>query len=850
MGRFSSLPTALITDDSALGGSTIEKSLRFNDGDSPELRRTFGTNTSNTTKTFSCWMKRGTLGTAQNIMSTTISGNIEGRLRINSDDTLQFEDRDASGGTSDGRRQTTAKLRDTTNWYHIMLVLDSTQANEADRAKIYINGEQVTAFAATRSIAQNYSFSFNRSSAVNYIGNMSGSSEFFDGYLAEINFIDGIALDASYFGYTEFQTGIWRPKRYEGSYNNNGFHLEFKDNTNNAAMGRDTSGQGNDFTVENIASSHDNVPDSPTNNFATFNTQAGYGGNGQTFDNGNLRSIAGGSGNGGAPINFGLSSGKWYVEMLIEYNGNGVQTGLSGQKADYDSFPVNDGIYSGASGEVVNNGTNTYPSTPSFTFSDGDIIGLALDIPGGTIKWYKNNTLGYTRNLSDITSGGNEDSVYFFTAVDGSSATGGRHVLNAGQDSTFNGNKTQQGKTDENGIGDFYYTPPSGHLAVCSNNLPANTNNQPIRPEQHMKCLTWTGNSTNNRRITGLEFKPDLVWIKKRNVSIMSHYFISSAQTYTSSGTGNGNVGAFRSGINSNEAVATTTDGGFVSFNNDGFTLGKGDNDNNADSAYQRMNANSANYVAWCWKAGGAPVTNNEGTVTASVSANPKAGFSMVTYTGSGGHVTRGHGLGRKPQWIIMKTTSHAGDWWFNLDDSAIPAAGYDRNYLRINNTAGVEGPNSNIAPNQAPDGSAAITDSIYSIGGDMNESGKQYVNYLWASVPGYSKIGSYTGNANTNGPFIYTGFPIAYVIIKRASGTGPWNIWDNGRLIRNPRDTALNANSSAKEEDGGRDIDFYSNGFKIRNHGTEMNNGNYIYLAFAQEVGPTVYQSETNAQQ
>ena len=197
-----------------------------------------------------------------------------------------------------------------------------------------------------------------------------------------------------------------------------------------------------------------------------------------------------------------------------------------------------------------------------------------------------------------------------------------------------------------------------------------------------------------------------------------------------------------------------------------------------------------------------------------------------------------------------MKTTSHTGNWWFNLDDSAIPAAGYDRNYLRIDNTAGVEGPNSNIAPNQAPDGSAAITDSIYSIGGDMNESGKQYVNYLWASVPGYSKIGSYTGNANTNGPFIYTGFPIAYVIIKRASGTGPWNIWDNGRLIRNPRDTALNANSSAKEEDGGRDIDFYSNGFKIRNHGTEMNNGNYIYLAFAQEVGPTVYQSETNAQQ
>ena len=235
MGRFSSLPTALITDDSALGGSTIEKSLRFNDGDSPELRRTFGTNTSNTTKTFSCWMKRGTLGTAQNIMSTTISGSIEGRLRINSDDTLQFEDRDASGGTSDGRRQTTQVLRDTSSWYHIMLVLDSTESNEADRAKIYINGTQAT-IGADRTIAEDYSFSIFRSSAENYIGDGTGTGDHFDGYLAEVNFIDGQALGPEYFGFTEFQTGAWKPRGYDGTYGNNGFRLDFLYKTNNQTL--------------------------------------------------------------------------------------------------------------------------------------------------------------------------------------------------------------------------------------------------------------------------------------------------------------------------------------------------------------------------------------------------------------------------------------------------------------------------------------------------------------------------------------------------------------------------------------------------------------------------------------
>ena len=164
MARAGGLALPTITEDRALGDAKIQRSLRFNGGDSPKMTRTFGTNTSNTTKTISFWLKRGKLGSSgmQNIFCTALSGYIEGRLRINTDDTLQFEDRDASGGTSDGRRQTTRVFRDTDSWYHIMLVLDSTQGTELDRAKIYVNGTQDTNFSATRDISQNYSFSIFR----------------------------------------------------------------------------------------------------------------------------------------------------------------------------------------------------------------------------------------------------------------------------------------------------------------------------------------------------------------------------------------------------------------------------------------------------------------------------------------------------------------------------------------------------------------------------------------------------------------------------------------------------------------------------------------------------------------
>ena len=387
MARSVALPT--ITDDSSLGGAVIEKSIRFNGEDAPKMTRTFGTNTSNTTKTFSCWLKRGKVSASQiqNIFCTALSGYIEGRLRINTDDTLQFEDRDASGGTSDGRRTTSQVLRDTSSWYHIMLILDSTESNEADRAKIYINGTQAT-IGADRTIAEDYSFSIFRSSAENYIGDGTGTGDHFDGYLAEVNFIDGQALDPEYFGFTEFQTGAWKPRGYHGTYGNNGFRLDFLDNTNNQTLGLDKSGRGNHFATNNFSSVHDTLIDTPTNNFCVLNqlnrtNDAGVtDGNLIMTQSSNDESVTG---------TFPIFTGKWYYEVYKKSTENGeygidsVYRNLSNSTDIHSNTKV---CFRSNGGDQTNGAGSAITLTGSSSGQTGaGVIGIAVDMDNKKI-WY------------------------------------------------------------------------------------------------------------------------------------------------------------------------------------------------------------------------------------------------------------------------------------------------------------------------------------------------------------------------------------------------------------------------------------------------------------------------------
>ena len=206
---------------SSAGAYEIEKSLRFHSSDSTKLTRTFGTNSSDTTKTLSFWMKRTKLGTYQKPFATTTSGYIESYIRINNDDTLQFEDRDSSSGSTDGRLVTNRKFRDTLSWYHIVLTIDTGNGTAGDRVRIYVNGVRETSFSSTTNPVSTYSSQFFRSSVDNFIG---AGDSYFDGYLAEFNFIDGQVLDASSFGETNALTGQWIPKKYEGTYGTEGFY--------------------------------------------------------------------------------------------------------------------------------------------------------------------------------------------------------------------------------------------------------------------------------------------------------------------------------------------------------------------------------------------------------------------------------------------------------------------------------------------------------------------------------------------------------------------------------------------------------------------------------------------------
>jgi len=799
------------------GGATsyeIERSLRFVVEDGSKLTRTFGTNTSNTTKTISFWMKRGKIGASQiqNLFCTALSGYIEGRLRINTDDTLQLEERDAGNGTSDGRRTTTQKFRDIASWYHIVLALDSTQGTEIDRAKIYVNGSQVTDFSATRTISQNYSFSLFRSSAENYIGDGTGTGDHFDGYLAEINFIDGQALTPASFGKTSTTTGQWIPKKYTGTYGNNGFYLKFNDNTNNAALGADSSGNGNNWTPSNIASSHDTLSDTPTNNFCVLNPLNKT--NDADLREGNLKFFQS-SNDESATATFGITSGKWYWEVYKNSSQNpelGIEplTEFLSNKTDVHS---NTKVNFRTNGGDQRVGTS---SPTSLTGSSGGqtgagVIAIAVDFDNKKI-WYT-DTSGNFFNSGNPATGSNAAFTFSNVAVANGCVphffcgTGSNNSFNVnfGQDGTFGGNTSAGGYADGNGHGNFKYSVPSGYLALCSANLSDPTIK---KPTDYFDTLLYTGQNTSSLyNVTGLDFQPDWVWGKARNDSIPNILFDAVR----------GEDKQLETDSFSAEVVRSSAAYRFLS---NGFAV----------STVGNLN-NPVNYVAWNWNAGGSTVTNNDGTISSQVRASTTAGFSIVGYTGNGSNSqTVGHGLGVTPDVVILKdrdTNGITGRW------TVLHSFDTSKN-IELNTTGAAFG-------HQGRGSVTGVSNSTFTLFGStdtqtVNESGDNYIAYVFSEVAGYSKFGSYSSNGNSNGTFVFLGFKPALVIFKNTTSTEAWSMFDNKRDPHNPVAKFLRPSGNNTETSGSNDIDFLSNGFKARtSNNPNVSSNTYIYLAFAE---------------
>lgn len=614
-------------------------------------------------------------------------------------------------------------------------------------------------------------------------------------------------------------------------------------------------------------------PDSPTNTFATLNVLDAES---ATLSNGNLAATINSGPNNSTTII--PSSGTWYWEVYITDHTNiymGIQK-IETQESGYSQDAV-----------AVNNIGNVYydasyqnkDALPSI--ATGDIISVFWDIDNKKI-WFAQNGQFYdatgtthpTLTLSQVASGVNgydyssnipNSAKPFF----GSSATSAGIICNFGQDSSFGGNKTSGSANaqDANSIGDFYYSVPSGAKALCTANLPdpdidPNANNI---PKNHFDIFTYPASGSSTQQFAhGFSFTPDLLWIKNRSSSSGSHWIYDRVRGLTSFDltSGKGLSSASTGSEGGDVALGAIIDDTTTSVTYDLSTHITIRDGNSAGVDTYNVNYPGHNYVLWAWKAGGAPTADNtatsgamtansvsvDGTLQSSytpsgsptiyptrMSVNTKAGFSIISYTSnpsstSGITDTLPHGFTSAPELIIIKQRNSSNDWmcWHkNLST----------NYnLNLNGTGtqfsasggGIRTPNANTID---IGGSLAVNSS-------WSNTAQKYICYAWHSVAGYSAFGSYTGNGSTDGPFVYTGFRPAFVMIKKTDGATSWWIVDSARDEYNPTKKYLIADTSVEESNGTDYItaDFLSNGFKIRNISNAFNSGNHIYMAFAEQ--------------
>jgi len=785
-----------IIGGSQSGGYLIDNSLRFNDDDTAYLSRTPSSATNRKTWTWSSWVKvaRGdiNLGLFNGTDSTNqIRLNLfSGKLNLTS----------YIGATRQYYVRTEAIYRDVSAWYHFVVAFDTTQATASNRVKFYVNGELITNFTNSDYPTLNYDDYVNTTNPFVIGYGDKSPTYYFDGYMAEVNFIDGQQLDASSFGEFDEDSGIWKPIQYTGSYGTNGFYLDFE---NSGSLGADQSGNGNNFTPTNLAST-DQTTDTPTNNFATLNPLSFiFENSAGTLSEGNLKHTNTG-GDSDVVSTIGISSGKFYAEFKAE-------NALSDRPAiavynNYDngsatSRNLNGSVLFLQDGRILVNNS----SIGDFgSISQNDIIQVAVDNDNGAIYIGQNGTY---LNSGDPTSGSSRTgSVSNYTAGSVTSFIGCR--CNSGSIASANfGNPAfsiSSGNSDENGYGNFEYAPPSGYLALCTQNLATELSPTIDDGSQYFQPITYSGNGGNQD--ISANFDIDLAWIKSRT-NAYNHVLIDTLR-------GNSNR------LYSNAAGAESTLASPNEINLDGSTLDL----NGGVSIY---NASGNNYITWLWNAGGTGVSNTDGSITSTISANTTAGFSIVNWVSDGTDgKSVGHGLGKKPDMIIVKNRDQALDWhvWHSGLDSTgetfiflnqtNASSNYSYAYLASNSTT------------FSPQGNTKVRGS----------SGDDMLAYCFTDIEGYSKFGSYTGNGSTDGPFVYTGFRPAFVIIKVTNVTDSWWLNDNKRNPYNLVDNQLYPNLSNAEATN-RGLDFVSNGFKIRNTSTSHNNSgnNYIYMCFAE---------------
>ena len=771
----------------------IGASLRFDDASTHHLKRTEVAGNRDIFS-FSTWIKRSNIGSAQFFMESREDDS--NRIGIRFDSNNKIEVLCNISGSTVVQKITTQVFRDIANWYNIVLVGDTTESSQADRIKLYVNGSQVTSFATnTNSLGSGTDLPINKDSSVLTVGAAVDGAQELDGYMADVNFIDGTALTPASFG--ETKSGVWIPKDTSGlTFGNNGFRLEFGDST---AIGDDTSGEGHDYTVVNL-SAHDVMVDSPTNNFCTINKLDVFNSS-ITTTQGNLTID-----NLGATTAKGTfeipETGKYYFEVHIISQsgaiGDNVRMGIAEVHEDNSFSHTNDCRYISNGTKNVNGSNSSYGAT----IAVGDTVGVAINADDNEVTFFKNGAsqgaIAYTINRSVI---------YVPFISNGSGSKTFDIGFNFGADSTFAGTETAATNTDETGTGVFNQAVPSGFSALCSVGLP---DVEIIDGSEYFNTVLYEGDGS-VQAITGVGFQPDWVWIKNRDAND-SHNWTDSVRGVTK-----------QLDSNSKNDEATNADG-LTAFGTDGFTVG--------DDV--RYNTNNESYASWNWLAPTAVSGNTSGSGTAKTYAgrvSTESGFSIISYVGNNtsGH-TIPHELGVIPKMIIFKNRdANSTDW--RIYHRTVGAG----NSILLDTPAALFS-SANFA-------STFPTSSVFTVGTGANINGNDvnYIAYCFAPVEGFSRLGFYKGNSANDGTYVHTGFRPAFVMQKVSSGgTGDWLMYDNKRDVHNEITQILRPSDNAVEGTGA-ELDFLSNGFKLRGASTSSANQHnttsdvYIYMAFAE---------------
>ena len=786
----------------------IARSLRFNATESPNMHREGGSDGNRRTFTVSVWIKRTTLAEHSwwdfytNDANRTIFQIYFGQLRIFS----------RVGNSTQMSLQTDSgmKLRDFSAWYHFLYAVDTTQSTTANRVKIYINGEQQSLNGSYPSQNAETYVGSNNENRIGCQHDSAGNEAFLNGYMAEFNYIDGSQLTPSHFAETDTATGEYKPIEYSGSYGTKGYYINFSDNSSVSALGTDFSGNGNNFVNFNgfsvsSGSGNDSVTDTPTNNWCTFNPLLNSSNN--TLSEGNLKSVGNtSSDNGNDRASFSMKTGKWYAEFKITGTASSIypQIGVvhlrdadrpnnAAPQAGYSSsmtFGSLSGIYMANGNKQINNSASSFGNS----FTTNDIIGVAFDADNGAVYFSKN---GSFQNSGNPASGSSKTGALLtWTPSDTI-----EHYMSV---ANYNGSGTEANFGQQG----FTYTIPTGYKALNSQNLPACT---ATPGSQYVNTVTYTANRT-ARSITGVGFQPDWVWIKSRD----------AGQDHAKFDAVRGVHKSLKSNSNFQEQNFSNT---LTSFDSDGFSLGN-------DSNVGNVNYAQVSHVAWNWFAGGSTVTNTNGNISSQVRASTTAGISIVGYSGNGSNgQTVGHGLGVAPDAIIVKCRTANQNW--RVWHRSLATDGSKRLILDQTNSSENAGFLNDTAP----------TSTVFTLGNSdeaWNESGDTYIAYVFSGVEGFSKFGSYTGNGNSDGAFVFTGFRPAWIMVKRSSDTEDWAVWDSHRDSGfNPNGFLLRPNSTSSEggNESAHQIDILSNGFKLRNSDSKGNGSGsvYVYFAFAE---------------